>query len=168
MQEALKSVEIGRLKRDRDMTTEVQIGQNRIHLLHLRKVISRIAPLAGLSRKETQDTQDAVCEACVDRIAATPEDGNVAVAVKLSADDSGFTVEITGPSGNPADPPDTGHGSDPPDALATVRRLVDRAEVSRENGVLNIRLVKCARKASGRSVKSPAYLAAAGSTSLQI
>ncbi|MCX6374811.1 MAG: hypothetical protein NTU88_02010 [Armatimonadetes bacterium] len=104
------------------MTTEVQIGQNRIHLLHLRKVISRIAPLAGLR------------------------------------------VEITGPSGDPADPPDTGHGADP---LATVRRLVDRAEVSRENGSCSIRMVKCARKANGRSVKSPAYLAAAGSTSLQ-
>ncbi|HUV05310.1 MAG TPA: ATP-binding protein [Armatimonadota bacterium] len=144
------------------MFTEVQIKKCDSHLARLRRIVSCIGAGLGMSRKEIEETENAVNEACL-RTADSSSDGSV--SVKLGADDSHMTVEVTDPY---SDSGAACSGDSQHDAiLERIGHLVDRVEVVRGPEAITVVITKYAAKQDPALSRPVRYLASLSTTSLQ-
>ena len=135
------------------MTTEVQIGRNRVHLELLRKVISRSASWAGMTRKDTLETEEAVSQVCTAAMENCAEDVDTPLTVSISADPSSVTVDIRESfAGYLSLWSDYGD-----EAMAQTRQLVDAVECTTAGNCATIRLTKRARSAEPSQDMVPVY-----------
>lgn len=139
------------------MTTEVQIGRNRLHLQLLNKVVSRTASWLGINRRDTKDIEDAVNQACLIAMGESSDDTNTPLNVKVSADSLAVTVDITNSRAGylplrMAEATDDGSG-----AMAKIGSLVDGVEFLAGEDYTTIRITKLTRGA----VSAPAVVAGA-------
>jgi hypothetical protein len=145
------------------MTTEVQIGRNRTHLHMLGKVVSRTATWLGISRKDSQDMQEAVSQACLMAMGESSDDTTTPLKVRVSADAISVTVDITDQSVgyvplHMAEYADDGSGT-----MAKIGSLVDSVELISGDNSATIRITTQARKIAASAATTASYL----STSLQ-
>lgn len=145
------------------MTTEVQIGRNGTHLIFLQKVITRTASWLGMSRKDIQETEDAVSQACLVAMGDSGEESTTPLNVRVSADAACVTVDITNPHAVCVPLSTSEYADDGQGAMSLLGRLVDSVELISADDGATIRITKRARKVQGTAAVSAAYL----STSLQ-
>lgn len=74
------------------MTTEVQLGNNRLHLQYLRRVVSVMSAGLGMPRRDTEDIHRAIAEVCVSSMKSSETDS---VSVSLTPCGTYFMAEIT-------------------------------------------------------------------------
>ena len=141
------------------MTTEVQIGRNRMHLQLLNKVVSRTATWLGISRRESQDMEEAVSQACLMAMGESSDDATTPLNVKVSADTLCVTVDITNPSVGYVPLDMAEYADDGSGAMAKIGRLVDSVELISGENSATIRITKQARKAAA-AVAAVNYLSA--------
>lgn len=148
------------------MTTEIQVGRNRIHVSYLRTIVSRTARESGLSKRDVQRIEDAVCQACL-RSFAVGEDECRPVLVRLDSCDGRVTAEVSDPSpaslafwSSECEKADAG-------AIAQMRSIADRVELLRGSEGCTLRIVKETTMTTQPAAQTPAYLAHAGSVHLQ-
>lgn len=79
------------------MTTEIQIKRSRSYLPHLRRIVSCVAARLGMSRKDIQETEDAVSEACLTSIEMAPGCQDPSLSIRLTTCGTYLTVEISDP-----------------------------------------------------------------------
>ena len=145
------------------MTTDVQIGRNRLHLQLLSMVISRTASWLGMSRGDIQEMEDAVGQACLFAMGMSGDEVDTPINVRVSAAASCVTVDIMDPciccmpihAGEYAD---DGSGG-----MAQIGCQVDSIELISGHDCTTIRIIKRARKAETVPPVTAAYL----TTSLQ-
>ena len=144
------------------MITEVQIKRCDSHLLRLRRIASCIGAGLGMSRKEIEETENAVNEVC-SKTADSSRDGSL--SVKLGAHDSHMTVEITDPclDCSSACSSEAYHAG----VLERVGHLADRVELVRGDEGITVVITKYAAKQDPALSKPIRYLASVGTTSLQ-
>ncbi len=144
------------------MTTEVQIGRSRLHLQMLNKVVSRTAAWLGASRKDSQDMQEAVSQACLIAMAESSDDIHTPLNVRVSADATSVTVDIT--NRHAGYMPLRVAESAEDGSMAKISRLVDGLELLTSEDSTTIRITKL----TGSTVSAPTVAAGAHlSTSLQ-
>jgi hypothetical protein len=134
-----------------------------MHLHLLGKVVSRTTTWLGISRKDSQDMQEAVSQACLMAMGESSDDTTAPLNVRVSADTLSVIVDITN-SGvayvplHMAEYADDGSGT-----MAKIGCLVDSVELISGDNSATIRITKQARKTSAAAVVPANYL----STSLQ-
>lgn len=153
------------------MLTEIQVIRGNSHLHYLRRIVSCVGAQIGMSRREIEEAHKAMSEIC----GGTPRtstalEGNDCVSVKLCADDSAMTIEI---SDSTQDQPraqslqnqdDMAHAID---LVERIRSLVDRIELIRGDGIVTLLITKYVRKHDHSPLGSPVtYVPALGVSSL--
>ena len=140
------------------MTSEIQVGRNRIHVSYLRKVVSRIARAAGMTGRDAQRIEEAVAQACLKSFAVC-EDEARPITVRLNSCDSCVVAEVSDPS-----PASMSYWSSEFDrqgsgALDQIRALADKVELLREGDCCTLRMIKHSHPARKPASESPVYLA---------
>ncbi len=146
------------------MTTEVQIGKSRLHLELLRKVISRTASWLNMSRKDIEDTENAVNRTCLWAMNEGHDGAMKPVCVRVSAVETSVVVEITNSSARYTPLVASEATEDLVGEMDVIRSLVDNYELLPGDNTATIRLTKRSRALAPATAESPAYL----TNSLQI
>lgn len=136
------------------MTTEVQIKKDRSYLPHLRRVVALLATGLGMSRSESQATEEAVTEICTSSIEAAEEGTEGSLCIKLDAHDDCITVDICD-SACSYTPSESGQwlvGAASAGTYQRIRRLADDVQFMPAEQGTTIRLTKYAREIGARSV----------------
>jgi hypothetical protein len=148
----------------RNMTTEVQIGKSRLHLELLRKVISRTASWLNMSRKDIEDTENAVSRTCLWAMNESNDGAAKPVCVRVSAIEACVVVEITNSSARYTPLVTSEATEDLVGEMDVIRSLVDNYELLPGDNTATIRLTKRSRAQVSATSESAAYL----TNSLQI
>lgn len=142
------------MREEARMTTEVQIRKSRSYLPHLRKVVACLAAGLGMSRREAQDTEEAVNEICASSIEAASDNAGGSLCIKLHTCENCMTVEISDPlcAFTPADGGQWLVGATSACTFQKVRRLADEVEFMPAPEGTTIRFIKYARETGNPAV----------------
>lgn len=146
-----------------EVTTQVQIGQSRSHLLYLHMIASQFATAIGMARKDSEDVVRAVTDVC-QYSAKTGAPADSSLTVGLVPSGTSLTVEIRGflSSLEPVYVL-----TDAPRGLESLCRFVDTVEVVREDAGDMVRLTKYIRKPENAAAVSIQGLSVLQTSGLQ-
>ena len=149
-----------------EMTTEVQIKKHRSHLPLLRLVVSCISEKLGLSRKDIEETKNAVSEVCSESINMASDCADENLSIKLSTHGTDMTVEITDMSPKARASAEGLTGDNVySNVLERICHLADDVELLGEEAGATIRIRKCARQPA--SSEAAGYVTVLGTATPQ-
>lgn len=153
------------------MLTEIQVIRGNSHLHYLRRIVSCVGAQIGMSRREIEEAHKVMSEICGGTPrTSTARQVNDCVYVKLCADDSAMTIEITDSTEDQPRVQSLQNQDDMAHAVDLVERiksLVDRIELIRGDGIVTLLITKYVRKHDQSPLGSPVtYVPALGVSGL--